>query len=1051
MRNRLRLSAVASSGLFALVVLVACLVRVEAQTLARVSSNARRSSSSTTASASAAPAAPAKRLVPLRTNETAAGSRVVVASDAPLDDYAAYREGERFYVLIPRAEALFSPDNLEGRGFADARIERRGADVLLSFRLQPGASARVAQKFNRLDVIFTAQPQPQSPAPASSTQTPPAAQPQQPQSSTAQTPAAQPASTSTQTTGAPAASAPVAPATTTAVEQPPDSPPTAKDSTTPPAAPPPSATGASDAAKAIAGTTVSGIKLPPEKSQPVRIPRFDKPPVIDGKLDDEVWKQAATFKDFYQIRPGDNIAPSQPTVAYIGYDAKFLYLGFHAHDEQGKVRATIAKRDNIFEDDWIGVILDTYNDKRKGYELFFNPLGVQADGIMTEGAGEDFNVDIVMESKGSVVETGYIVEVAVPFKSLRYEAGKDKLWGLHILRVIKRFNNEQDSWMPISRDNSSTMGQAGLITGLENLSTERTIELIPSLTISETGRRVRTLSRAALRSMGANAVDPGRFVNQPIDFDPGLTAKFGITPTVTLDLALNPDFAQVEADATVIEANQRFPIFFAEKRPFFLEGIDIFQTIISAVHTRTIVDPDLAVKLTGKRGRNSFGLLLASDNAPGNFENELRFDPERLPDEKYIGKNAWVGILRLKRDVGRENTVGLLATSYNFIDRHNQMGGFDTRLRLNKTTTFTAQVLASNSNMRFFFSKENIQEDRRKSGAAYAYNLNMDGRNWGYEYTGVGRSPHFRAELGFNRRFNTHNQHLFVRYKSNDKPKARLVSFRVFNSMGVNIDWQGRSQNFQNETQLQLNFQKQGFIGFGAESGYERLNEDEFGTSRDAPCIRDPDPERRCTAQFFGSDPERSLTRRSAYFFAGATPSKKYSLFVFSIYNWGIHDLDFGAGRRFPRVSPAALRFGQDAPQDPGSGNEWYMESNVTYQPSDALRLSLEYTKDRLTRHDTGLVAFDDNIFILRGTYQFTRFIFARARLDYTTLAARTRAQLLWGYTPNPGTAFYIGYNDDLNRNGFNPFVGRNVAEPGFRRNGRTFFIKASYLIRRSF
>ena len=250
-----------------------------------------------------------------------------------------------------------------------------------------------------------------------------------------------------------------------------------------------SAPGAPPAAAPNATGKAATVALPPEKAQPVRIPKFDKVPVIDGKLDDEVWKGAAVLSNFYQTRPGDNIAPSQPTDVLIGYDAKFLYVAFRATDEPGKVRATVPKRDNIWEDDYVGMLLDTFDDQRKAYSLFFNPLGVQADGIQTEGGGEDYSPDIVMESKGVVTDEGFTVEVAIPFKSLRYTAGKGKLWGAHFLRRIKRFNNEQDSWMPISRDKSGFIAQAGKLTGLEGIATERNLELIPSFTVSQTSKR----------------------------------------------------------------------------------------------------------------------------------------------------------------------------------------------------------------------------------------------------------------------------------------------------------------------------------------------------------------------------------------------------------------------------------------------------------------------------------------------------------------------------------------------------------------------------------
>src|SRR6266478_3951669 len=381
------------------------------------------------------------------------------------------------------------------------------------------------------------------------------------------------------------------------------------------------ATSASPAeSKAAARPAKSGIVLPPEKAQPVRLPVFEKPPVSDGKLDDDVRKQAVVLKDFYQVQPGDNIAPSKPTEVMLGHDAKFLYIAFHCSDEPDKVRANIPKRDNIFNDDYVGILFDTFNDSRKAYEFDFNPLGVQADGTWTDN-NEDFNPDFVFESKGIVTADGWTLEVAIPFKSLRYVAGKDKLWGAHFFRRIKRFNNELDMWMPLNRDISSWLAQEGHLTSLEGISTERTLELIPSLTLSETGKRKTSLTPAQVNS---GLLDPGRFVNEPIKFYPGLTGKYTITPNVTLDFALKPDFAQVESDQLVVTANQPFPIFFTEKRPFFLEGIDIFNTQIAAVHTRSIIDPVFAVKLTGKTGRNTFGILVASDNGPGNLSEDDR-------------------------------------------------------------------------------------------------------------------------------------------------------------------------------------------------------------------------------------------------------------------------------------------------------------------------------------------------------------------------------------------------------------------------------------------
>jgi hypothetical protein len=772
--------------------------------------------------------------------------------------------------------------------------------------------------------------------------------------------------------------------------------------------------------------------LPPEKSQPVVIPKLEHSPVIDGRLDDEAWKAAAILKNFHQIEPGDNTTASKETEVFIAYDTKFLYVAFRAHDDADKVRATVAKRDDIFNDDYVGIILDTYNDKRKAYQFFFNPLGVQADGIFTEASGEDFSVDVVMESKGALTSDGYVVEVAIPFKSLRYETGKDKVWGIHLQRSIKRFNNELDSWMPISRDASGLLNQAGRITGFEDVSAGRTLEIIPSLTLSEAGKRVRTLSPSAVNN---GLLDPGRFVNDPAKLDPGMTVKYGITPTVTLDFAVNPDFAQVEADETVVTVNQRFPIFFEEKRPFFLEGIDIFKTPLQAVHTRAIVDPDYAIKLSGKLGRNTFGLLAASDSAPGNFIGDERLSERNF---RFLDKNAYVGIMRLKRDIGQESSLGLIATTYNFIERHNHLAGLDGRFRLDPKTIFSFQVLGTTS--RRFFSDPDLGRNVYRTGNALAYYWSYDkgGRYLTYNLSGSGRTRDYRADLGFTQRRNTNREDLTVRYTSEPNPKANLVSWRLFFNTGVNFDWQGRMQNSNASGQFRVNLQRQTTLNWGYTRSYERLFESEFGPNRTATH----------EGAFAGESGERSTPRHSVTFYGETTPSKSFSADFNLAYIWNSYDLDFGAGLKFPRVSPVGL-LDPDALLDPGTGKEFRANFGLTYQPTDALRTDLTYTKDRLLRDDTRLLAFDDNIFSLRSTYQFTRFTFARLRLDYSTLDANVRGQFLLGWTPNPGTSFYVGYNDDLNYRGFNPFTDQ--PETGFRRNGRTFFIKLSYLIRHSF
>ena len=188
------------------------------------------------------------------------------------------------------------------------------------------------------------------------------------------------------------------------------------------------------------GTSV----VPPEKASPIHIPKFAAPITIDGRPDEEAWRSASVFKDFYQTYPGNNTAPSKPTEVMVMWDEKHLYIAFKCWDEKDKIRATVAKRDNVFGEDNVRVWLDTFNDRRRAYVLGFNPLGIQQDGIFTEGQGADFSVDIVMESKGVIEDWGWSVEAKIPFKSLRYKTGKGTLWGFNAARNIDRLNREFD-------------------------------------------------------------------------------------------------------------------------------------------------------------------------------------------------------------------------------------------------------------------------------------------------------------------------------------------------------------------------------------------------------------------------------------------------------------------------------------------------------------------------------------------------------------------------------------------------------------------------------
>lgn len=800
-----------------------------------------------------------------------------------------------------------------------------------------------------------------------------------------------------------------------------------------------------------------GIPAPryANKKEPVHIPRFEVPPTIDGQLNDLVWQNAAAFGDFLQTQPGDNLPPSEPMEVFMGYDAKNLFVAFRVKQKPGTIRATVKRRDDLSNEDFVGMYLDTFNDKRQAYFIFLNPLGIQTDGIFTEGRGEDGSVDVLMESKGTLTDDGYIVEAAIPFKSLRYEAGKGKLWGVHLFRRVRHNNNELQSWMPNDRSVSSSLNQSGHITGLEDISTTRQLEINPSFTVSQSGRRTKFTFDG----------DPaGRFVNDGVKGEFGMTAKFGLTPTITLDFAYNPDFAQVEADAPVSTANLRFPIFFPEKRPFFLERIEIFQSGLQVVNTRAIVDPDIAAKLTGRRGKNTFGVMYASDNAPGNYSKDERqtlfecqlarpFGSNELCDiERFVDKNADIGVFRFKRDIGSQHNLGIFATTYNFVDRHNHTGGFDGRFRFDKKTVAEFQVLGTHTRGRFY--DPNLDENVYRTGNGLGYRVWAEraGRNLYMNYLLQGRSPDYRADVGFTNRTDTNYAGSFIQYTTDRDAKKSIIYKQFWNETNISYDWRGRAQYFIWNTRGMVALQKQTYIGANAQFGFERVYENEFGANRTATR----------PGAFAGPSSERGAPFKAVQWFVESTPNKQLFLSIFMDYTWGIMEYDFGAGPDYPRVSRAYLDYQEQCAADPvacpnipepgldpGPGDQLTLESTIRYQPTTAFQTQLNYTKRRMVRHDTGLVAFDDNLFSSRSTYQFTRDIFARLRLDYSTLNQRIRPQFVVGWTPSPGTALYVGYNDDINYNGYNPYT--RVYEPGFRGNGRTFFIKASYLFKKSF
>jgi hypothetical protein len=455
--------------------------------------------------------------------------------------------------------------------------------------------------------------------------------------------------------------------------------------------------------------------------------------VIDGSLSERAWSGPPTFTLDYETNPGDNVPPPVETEVWITHDEGRLYVGIRAHDPHPeRIRARLRDRDNAFQDDFVGVVLDTFDDQRRAFEFFVNPLGVQMDLIQDDVTGsEDASWDTVWDSAGRLTPQGYEVEMAIPFSSLRFPPRDgEQTWGLDALRVWPRDQRHRIGLNPLPRGTNCYLCHGAKITGLAGISPGRNVELAPTVTGVDVSSRS----------------DPSQPFDRDSEAQAGLTARWGITPGTTLGATINPDFSQVEADAAQLDVNTQFALFFPEKRPFFLEGADLFDTRINAVHTRTIAAPEWGLKVTGKSGRHAYGAIVAEDSRtnlliPGSQSSSLHF----LDDDNVSS------ILRYRRDLAGSSALGGLFTSREGGGYFNRVAGVDGLFRWGEGTTLRVEALGSQTEYPLGLGSgpglglpgETLE------GAAIraAYRRQRRGGTAYVQYEDV--SPDFRADLGF--------------------------------------------------------------------------------------------------------------------------------------------------------------------------------------------------------------------------------------------------------------------------------------------------------------
>jgi hypothetical protein len=477
------------------------------------------------------------------------------------------------------------------------------------------------------------------------------------------------------------------------------------------------------------------------------VPHIRSDIVVDGELDEPLWEQALVVTLDIETDPGENIPAPVQTFLYIAENGSELLVGFDARDpDSADVRAYLRDRDSAWDDDLVGIVIDTFNDQRRAFEFFVNPLGVQMDLTLDDvNGGESDAWNAIWTSAGRITDSGYTVEMAIPFAQLRFQRSEQaQLWGLEGLRFRPRGNRVRMSTNPQDRGRNCYLCQLDKVQGFANIEPGKGIEIVPSITAQRADRRA--------------AIDEP-LLGGDTETEAGMNVRWAVTPDLVANFTLNPDFSQVEADVAQLDVNNQFALFFPETRSFFLEGQDYFATPINAVFTRTIADPDFGAKLTGNLAEGAFGLLAAEDTVTNLlFPGALSSSSESLNQDS----RTVVGRYRRNLDIGDGSALGALLTSRAGDNYENTVAGFDGRLRPNSNHSVQFQYLRSQTAYPDSVARDFDQPDGLFTGDALQLNYDYETREWfaGLNYQRF--DDQFRVDTGFRTQVGMENRSLFL-------------------------------------------------------------------------------------------------------------------------------------------------------------------------------------------------------------------------------------------------------------------------------------------------
>jgi hypothetical protein len=715
---------------------------------------------------------------------------------------------------------------------------------------------------------------------------------------------------------------------------------------------------------------------------------------IDGELDDAGWQGAAKATGFAEVSPGDQVEPPVRSEAWVTYDDVNLYVALIAFDDPEEVRVSVCDRDNIFSDDYFGVMLDTHGNQSWGYELFVNPLGIQGDLRMDSSGDEDISFDLIWNSRGRVTDSGYQVEIAIPFASLRYPEAASHTWRINFWRDHQRDIRRRYAWAARDRDNPCFMCQWGTLTGITGINGAKHTEVIASAIGSQAGALM-------------DSDDPlSTFDNDRPRGEAAVNLSHALSTSSTLEFALNPDFSQIESDAGQIDVNTTFALFYPERRPFFQEGSDLLATWINAVYTRSMNDPQVAGKFSGQYGKTRLLYLAARDeNSP------LIVPGEERSDFLLLGKST-SNIVRAQRSFWGDSQVGALVT-----DRRVDDGGsgtvlsVDSNLRVLQNYRLEAQVVTSRTvepddsglteeldeelrDATFAGGRHTVAFDGESYwGRALYASIERWGRVWDFDFDYWDYGPSFRSDNGFTTR--------------ND---YRQVS-----------GWQG----------LYFQPNRSWLVEWGADVGIGRVwnHENRFKDEWLRPGL------------WFGTKGQTQIggnyLMSKERFGPGTFP--------------GIRILTLWGDTRFSEMLGGGFStyFGQGIYRDfddPELADQFNWSVYLRLKPSRQLELETDLDCARMDSRLREENLFAGYILRNRVTFNFTRQWFLRLVLQYNDFSDRLDVEPLLTYRLNPFTVFYLGSASHFQR--YCADEHDVLQQNEWRNCSRQYFAKLQYLFR---